>query len=107
MADGERQHHHGGARDAQPHHVERVEARVDQGLGRDTGSPEGDRRHEREAQPDASSLVPLTALRRTHRHMMTGDDRSVTLNDTCLDGWTRTTADVSLETARGTALERS
>ena len=67
VTDGDRQHQHGGARHPQPHHVERVESRLDQRLGRDSGSAEGERRHQRETETDASASVALTALRRMHR----------------------------------------
>ena len=53
VAYGDRQHHQGRAGHPQPHHVERVEPRLDQRLGRDSGSAEGERGHEREAEPDA------------------------------------------------------
>ncbi|GAA3783251.1 hypothetical protein GCM10022403_017260 [Streptomyces coacervatus] len=92
MAHGDRQHHQGGARDAQPHHMERVESRLDQWLGRDPGSTEGDRGPEGETEPDTPPAAPMAAFRRMHRHMMTGDDMSVTPDDTCLSGWTTATA---------------
>ncbi|GAB2731330.1 hypothetical protein GCM10027072_27400 [Streptomyces bullii] len=84
MTHGQGQHHQGRARDAQPHHVERVQARLDQRLGRHTGSAESDRGGEGETEPDALSTAAAATVRRMHRHMMTGDDRSVTPYGTCL-----------------------
>ncbi|GAA3242455.1 hypothetical protein GCM10020256_66390 [Streptomyces thermocoprophilus] len=53
VADGDRQHDEGGAGDPQPHHVQRVEAGLDQRFGGDSRSAEGEGRGEREGESDA------------------------------------------------------
>ncbi|GGY49480.1 hypothetical protein GCM10010342_41320 [Streptomyces anulatus] len=74
MAPGNREHDDGGARDAQPDHVQRVETRLDQRLGRHSRTAERKGRDQCEAQSGTSALK---SRRRLHRHIMAAVDSTV------------------------------